>query len=215
MMQHVRHLEREFGVGPHTISVPRIEPAHGSAMASSPPARVSDAEFKRLVAVIRLAVPYTGVIMSTREKARMRSETLSLGVSQISAGSRTDPGGYSDELANEAQFSLGDRRSLGQMIRDVVRLGYLPSFCTACYRCCRTGEDFMDLAKPGLIKHFCLPNAILSFEEYLTDHADMATRAEGRLAIIRHLNEIESPKRRVQTERYLSRIKAGDRDVYF
>jgi len=215
MMQHVRHLEREFGVGPHTISVPRIEPAHGSPVASRPPAPVSDEEFKRIVAVIRLAVPYTGIIMSTRETARMRSESFSLGVSQISAGSRTDPGGYSDEADDEAQFSLGDRRSLCQVIRDVVRLGYLPSFCTACYRLGRTGGDFMDLAKPGLIKSYCLPNAILTFEEYLSDHADMATRAEGRLALVRHLNEVETSRRRSQTERRLTRVKAGERDICF
>ena len=169
MQQHIRHLEEKFGVGPHTISVPRIEPAVGSATASRPPHAVSDADFKKIVAILRLAVPYTGIIMSTRENADTRRATFALGVSQISAGSRCNPGGYAEagDGHDAEQFQLGDHRSLDEVVRDVASLGYTPSFCTACYRLGRTGADFMDLAKPGLIKEHCSPNALSSCMEYL------------------------------------------------
>ena len=135
LMQHIRHLEAKFGVGPHTISVPRLEPATGSDVASQPPQPVSDIDFRKIVAILRLAVPYTGIIMSTRESAHIRRETFALGVSQISAGSRTNPGGYAeDERYDASQFCLGDHRTLDEVIRDVAALGYIPSFCTACYR---------------------------------------------------------------------------------
>ena len=136
MMQQIRHLEEKFGVGPHTISFPRMEPAVGSDIASQPPHPVSDADFMKMIAIMRLAVPYTGMIMSTRETAEVRRATLELGISQISAGSRTDPGGYKDGEGdpNGSQFQLGDHRSVEEVVSDVVSLGYLPSFCTACYR---------------------------------------------------------------------------------
>ena len=141
MMQHIRHLEERFGVGPHTISFPRIEPAVGSEIASHPPYAVSDTDFMKMIAIMRLAVPYTGMIMSTRENAEVRRETFALGISQISAGSRTDPGGYKDGEGdpNGSQFQLGDHRSVEEVVTDVVSLGYTPSFCTACYRTGRTG----------------------------------------------------------------------------
>jgi 2-iminoacetate synthase len=171
LMQHIRHLEKEFGVGPHTVSVPRLEPAAGSDTANHPPKPVSDVDFRKIVAILRLAVPYTGIIMSTRETASLRRETFALGVSQISAGSRTNPGGYGDgEQEDRSQFSLGDHRDLDEVVRDVAELGYIPSFCTGCYRLGRTGADFMDLAKPGDIKHHCDPNALSTFEEYLLDY---------------------------------------------
>jgi len=133
LLQHIRHLETRFGVGPHTISVPRLEPAVGSALAAQPPHAVSDVDFRKVVAVLRLAVPYTGIIMSTRETPNIRRETFALGVSQISAGSRTNPGGYStQEEPGASQFQLGDHRPLDEVIRDVAQLGYIPSFCTAC-----------------------------------------------------------------------------------
>ncbi len=181
LMQHIRHLEAAFGVGPHTISVPRLEPATGSDMATHPPKPVSDIDFRKIVAILRLAVPYTGIIMSTRETPNMRRETFALGVSQISAGSRTNPGGYGrpNELRAE-QFSLGDHRELDEVIRDVAELGYIPSFCTGCYRLGRTGKDFMDLAKPGLIKEHCDPNALATFQEYLEDYGSEETRQGGR-----------------------------------
>jgi len=174
MMQHIAHLEKHFGVGPHTISVPRLEPATGSEIAEHPPQAVSDVDFRKLVAILRLAVPYTGIIMSTRETPNLRRETFALGVSQISAGSRTNPGGYAEnEQYDTSQFSLGDHRPLDEVIRDVASLGYIPSFCTACYRLGRTGEDFMDLAKPGEIKTHCDPNALSTFLEYLIEYASM------------------------------------------
>jgi 2-iminoacetate synthase len=215
LMQHIRHLEKTNGVGPHTISVPRLEPADGSDVATNPPFPVSDHDFQRIVAILRLAVPYTGIIMSTREAPKMRADTFALGVSQISAGSRTNPGGYVEGEPATAQFQLGDHRSLDEVIADVLRLGYVPSFCTGCYRLGRTGEDFMDLAKPGLIRNFCLPNAILTFKEYLEDYASPETRAAGLAALQRHLREIPTDERRDETVARLSQIEQGRRDLYF
>jgi 2-iminoacetate synthase len=215
MIQHIRHLEKTYGVGPHTISVPRLEPADGSEIASAPPYPVSNEDFKKIVAILRLAVPYTGIIMSTRETAKMRTETFALGVSQISAGSRTNPGGYSEGERSGAQFQLGDHRNLDEVILDIVRMGYIPSFCTGCYRLGRTGEDFMDLAKPGLIKQFCLPNAILTFKEYLEDYATPETRVEGLTLIGKNLQDIPSANRRDETKERLIQIEQGERDFYF
>ncbi|GAB4346395.1 MAG: [FeFe] hydrogenase H-cluster radical SAM maturase HydG [Candidatus Abyssubacteria bacterium] len=215
LLQHIRHLERNYGVGPHTISVPRLEPAEGSVVASHPPYPVTDEDFKRIVAILRLAVPYTGMIMSTRETPEMRTETFALGISQISAASRTNPGGYVEGEPSTAQFQLGDHRSVDEVISDLVRMDYIPSFCTACYRVGRTGEDFMGLAKPGLIKRFCLPNAILTFKEYLEDYASPATREAGLLAIKRNLEDIPSDERRTEAKRRLLRIEQGERDLYF
>lgn len=215
MIQHIRHLEKTYGVGPHTISVPRLEPADGSEIAANPPYPVADEEFKKIVAILRLAVPYTGIIMSTRETAKMRTETFALGVSQISAGSRTNPGGYSEGDRSGAQFQLGDHRSLDKVIFDIVRMGYLPSFCTGCYRLSRTGKDFMNLAKPGLIKQFCLPNAILTFQEYLEDYATPETRVAGLALIEGSIAEIPSDKRRDETKNRLRKIGQGERDLYF
>ena len=213
MLQHIRELERVFGVGPHTISMPRLEPAIGSDMASNPPQPVSDIDFRKIVAILRLAVPYTGMIMSTRETANLRRETFALGVSQISAGSRTNPGGYAeDEQFDTAQFQLGDHRTLDEVIRDVAALGYIPSFCTACYRLGRTGMDFMDLAKPGDIKHHCDPTALSTFLEYLEDYGSKRTRAVGEPLIARKTAEMD-PVRRAHTEKMLAKVRAGERDV--
>jgi 2-iminoacetate synthase len=214
MMQHVEHLETAFGVGPHTISVPRLEPADGSAMAAAPPHPVSDLDFRKLVAILRLAVPYTGIILSTRESAAVRRETFALGISQISAGSRTNPGGY-DARADDpesAQFSLGDHRSLDEVIRDVAALGFVPSFCTACYRLGRTGADFMDLARPGDIKEHCAPNALSTFQEYLEDYASAVTRSEGAECVNRSLAGME-PDLRATASRMIGRVEDGERDV--
>jgi 2-iminoacetate synthase len=153
--------------------------------------------------------------MSTRETAKMRAETFALGVSQISAGSRTNPGGYTEGEKPDGQFQLGDHRNLDEVISDVVRMGYLPSFCTACYRKGRTGEDFMDLAKPGTIKHFCLPNALLTFKEYLVDYARPETRKAGLELIEKNLEDIPSPNRQDETKNRLSLIEGGKRDLYF
>lgn len=214
LMQHIAHLEKEFGVGCHTISVPRIEPASGSDMASAPPQVVSDEDFKKIVAILRLAVPYTGMIMSTRENPDMRRATLELGVSQISAGSRTNPGGYAeDEQFDASQFQLGDHRSLAEVIADISGLGYIPSFCTGCYRLGRTGQDFMDMAKPGLIKEKCGPNALSTFQEYLRDYAPKELARAGRRAIEHELSEMSDRTRRV-AERMLDKVQSGQRDVF-
>jgi 2-iminoacetate synthase len=213
LMQHIRELERAFGVGPHTISMPRLEPAIGSDIAHEPPHPVDDVDFRKLVAILRLAVPYTGMIMSTRETPNLRRETFALGVSQISAGSRTNPGGYvEDEHFDEAQFQLGDHRSLDEVIRDVAELGYIPSFCTACYRLGRTGMDFMDLAKPGDIKHHCDPNALSTFLEYLEDYGSGDTREVGEALIAEKMATMD-PVRRAHTEAMLDKVRAGRRDV--
>ena len=214
LMQHIRHLEGKFGVGPHTISVPRLEPADGSQMASHPPRPVSDVDFRKIVAILRLGVPYTGIIMSTRETANMRRESFALGVSQISAGSRTNPGGYADEQKDdEAQFSLGDHRHLDEVVRDVSDLDYIPSFCTACYRLGRTGADFMDLAKPGEIKAHCDPNALSTFQEYLEDYASPEAKAAGEEAIARQL-EVMEPGTAERSRKMIALVKSGKRDVF-
>jgi 2-iminoacetate synthase len=215
MMQHIAELEEKFGVGPHTISVPRLEPATNSNLASHPPFPVSDIDFRKLVAIIRLAVPYTGIIMSTRETANMRRETFALGVSQISAGSRTNPGGYEEETEDDpsGQFSLGDHRSLDEVIRDVASMGYIPSFCTACYRLGRTGQDFMDLAKPGDIKLHCEPNALSSFKEYLKNYAKPETVKVGNQLISKTISEMSGFARQ-RAEKLVQRVEEGKDDVY-
>jgi 2-iminoacetate synthase len=184
-------------------------------MASHPPRPVSDIDFRKIVAILRLAVPYTGIIMSTRETPNMRRETFALGVSQISAGSRTNPGGYAEgkEIDQQAQFSLGDHRPLDEVIYDVAQLGYIPSFCTGCYRLGRTGQDFMDLAKPGLIKEHCDPNALSTFLEYLIDYASPKTKEAGLLLIDQALSQMEeTPKKRSRA--MLEQVRAGRRDVF-
>ncbi|MDO8837207.1 MAG: [FeFe] hydrogenase H-cluster radical SAM maturase HydG [Vicinamibacterales bacterium] len=214
LMQHIRHLEAKFGVGPHTISVPRLEPATGSDVAAQPPMPVADTDFRKIVAILRLAVPYTGIIMSTRESEHIRRETFALGVSQISAGSRTNPGGYAeDEQYDASQFCLGDHRTLDEVIRDVAALGYIPSFCTACYRLGRTGADFMDLAKPGDIKEHCDPNALATFAEYLEDYGTAESKAEGKAAIAQIL-ETMTPATRERSLKMVDLVRAGKRDVY-
>jgi len=213
MLQHIRHLEETFGVGCHTISLPRIEPATGSDLSLHPPHAVSDADFRKIIAVLRLTVPYTGMILSTRENAAMRREAFSLGISQISAGSRTNPGGYSSGDSGE-QFSLGDHRNLEEVINDIVGHGYIPSFCTGCYRLGRTGADFMDLAKPGLIKLYCLPNAMTTFKEYLVHYASAETRAAGEVLIERMMADIPDAEVRRTTAVNLERIANGSQDLY-
>jgi 2-iminoacetate synthase len=205
MMQHIRHLEQEFGVGPHTISMPRIEPAIGSPVAEHPPYQVSDRDFLKIV----------GIIMSTREQTELRRQTFQLGVSQISAGSRVDPGGYAEGSAtyNRAQFQVGDSRTTDEVIRDIVEMGFIPSFCTACYRLGRTGSDFMDMAKPGEIKYHCTPNALSSFAEYLNDYASEETRAVGRAMIEKMMNEMEEGQVQIAAP-MIRDVDLGRRDVF-
>ncbi len=223
MLEHARHLEETFGWGPHTVSVPRIEYALGAPWAEVVPNPVSDDDFRKIVAILRIARPSVGIILSTRERTEFRKELLAYGVSQISAGSRTDPGGYEDDARDKlsdhkksmstAQFAIGDHRGLEETISDLIDDGYVPSFCTGCYRKGRTGADFMDLAKPGLIKEFCLPNGLVSFAEYLYDYASPATREKG-LALIRQMKEDATVKGKAYLERALAETEAGARDLY-
>jgi len=217
LLLHAMHLDAVYGVGPHTISIPRLEPALNAPAAIKPPHPVSDDEFKKLVAVIRLAVPYTGMILSTREPVELRSEVFDLGISQISAGSRTNPGGYKQGDSNAfraAQFNLGDTRTPDEVIYDIATHGHIPSFCTACYRLGRVGHDFMDLAKPGLIQKFCRTNAILTFKEYLVDYASEKTKAAGEELIRRLVEETGNKNTRRLIESRLKKIEDGQHDLY-
>ncbi|MDD2283596.1 MAG: [FeFe] hydrogenase H-cluster radical SAM maturase HydG, partial [Eubacteriales bacterium] len=194
LLQHALHMEERFGVGPHTISVPRLRPAQGMDI-SKFPHLVKDEEFAKIIAILRLAVPYTGLILSTREKAEFRDRLLDHGISQISAGSCTGVGAYKEEADSEkspsVQFDVDDHRSVDDVIYSVCASGYLPSYCTACYRQGRTGDRFMALAKAGEIHNTCQPNAILTFKEYLLDYASPKTRRLGEEVIKKHLPQIE------------------------
>ncbi|MGC8902304.1 MAG: [FeFe] hydrogenase H-cluster radical SAM maturase HydG [Fervidobacterium sp.] len=216
LIYHTIHLEERFGVGPHTISFPRIEPAVGSEISYNPPHKVSDENFKKLVAIIRLAVPYTGMILTAREPAELRKEVLKMGVSQIDGGSSIGIGSYSSqddpEKVRKSQFILGDNRTLEEVIHDLLKEGYIPSFCTACYRMGRTGEHFMEFAIPGFVKRFCTPNALFTLREYLNDYASEETKKLGE-EVIRM--ELERVNNRELVEKYLKRIDSGERDVRF
>ena len=214
LLDHIAFLEKTFGVGPHTISLPRLEPALNSELSYHPPYAVNDQDFKKIIAVLRLAVPYTGMILSTRENASMRRDAFDLGISQISAGSKTNPGGYSEGEDTAAQFSLGDHRPLQEVISDMVDAGHIPSFCTGCYRLGRVGADFMDLAKPGLIKAHCLPNAMFTFAEYMYDFADEKLQRKGMALIEKMLGGMPEGLDR-KTREKLQEIAHGKRDIYF
>lgn len=220
LLYHAMDLEKNFGVGPHTISFPRLEPAEGAPLSWNPPYPVSDEDIKMIVAILRLAVPYTGLILTTREAPDLRRFLFQIGTSQISAGSRTYPGAYSGKYADanvpdKQQFTIGDTRTLDEVIYDIVtNLKYIPSFCTACYRLGRTGEHFMELAKPGWIKNFCTPNAVLTFKEYLLDFASPATREAGEKLINEMVGEFPEP-RKSQIKERLALMEKGKRDLYF
>ncbi|MGB8601112.1 MAG: [FeFe] hydrogenase H-cluster radical SAM maturase HydG [Rhizomicrobium sp.] len=219
LLQHALHLEAEYGVGPHTISVPRIRPAGGINLDSFP-YLVSDEEFKKLIAIIRLAVPYTGMIISTRERQEFRDDILRIGISQLSGGSCTGVGGYYDEIKKRdptqpPQFKVNDERSLDEVIQSICEAGFLPSFCTACYRNGRTGDRFMSLAKVGEIQNLCQPNAIMTFKEYLEDFASPKTREIGAKVIANYLKQIPNPKLQRKTAERLELIHAGTRDLAF
>jgi 2-iminoacetate synthase len=213
LLFHAMHLEEKFSVGPHTISVPRLEPAEGSNISSHPPYPVSDKELKKIIAILRLAVPYTGIILSTRENAALRNELIYLGVSQISAGSKTVPGSYSSDKKAQGQFSISDNRSLSEVIEGLTSMGFLPSFCTSCYRSGRTGENFMNLAKPGEIKKFCQPNALLTFKEYLLDYNPKLAKKINSF-ITSEVRKIPDPKVRQITSNYVKSLVHGERDLY-
>ena len=215
LMMHAEHLEAKFGVGPHTISVPRICPADDISTEDFPDA-ISDEMFERIVAVIRIAVPYTGMIISTRESEAVRRRVLELGVSQISGGSRTSVGGYADSKPEHTeQFDVSDHRSLDEVVGWLLDLGHIPSFCTACYREGRTGDRFMSLLKAGQIANCCGPNALMTLQEYLEDYASPETRAKGQQEIAKALEHIPNPKIKAIATKRLEEIKQGKRDFRF
>ena len=217
ILMHAEHLEARFGVGPHTISVPRIRPADDINPEDFPNA-VTDEVFRRIVAVLRLAVPYTGMIVSTRESQRSRELVLDVGVSQLSGGSKTSVGGYAEgieDAEDSAQFDISDNRTLDEIVGWLLELDYIPSFCTACYREGRTGDRFMSLAKRGLIGNCCAPNALMTLAEYLEDYASPKVKLLGKQMIARQTPIIPSEKVREITERNLQAIINGKRDFRF
>ncbi|MRT91346.1 [FeFe] hydrogenase H-cluster radical SAM maturase HydG [Ancylomarina sp. 16SWW S1-10-2] len=220
LLRHVNHFEACYNVGPHTISFPRVKAASDSNV--DPKFEVSDEDFIRLVAILRLAVPYTGLILTARETKELREEVIKLGVSQIDAGTNIQLGGYSDDNREEQeldheQFEIGDTRSLGEVIDELLDKQYLPSFCTACYRKGRTGEHFMEFSVPGFIKRFCTQNAILTLAEYLEDYGTPEQKEKGYKLIdvkIEELTQKDSLKVGPLLER-LEKVKQGERDLYF
>ncbi len=217
LLMHAEHLEASFGVGPHTISVPRICPADDIDVNDFSNA-VPDEIWHKLIAIIRIAVPYTGMIVSTRESEKNRKQALELGISQISGASSTSVGGYVEpekEEENTAQFDRSDTRTLDEVVNWLLELGYIPSFCTACYREGRTGDRFMSLAKTGAIQNCCQPNALMTLEEYLCDYASDKTAENGRKVIEAELEKIPNDNVKRIAKENIEKIKHGDRDFRF
>lgn len=215
ILKHAEHLEKVFGVGPHTVSVPRIKKAYG--INEEYPHSVSDDEFEKLVAIIRLALPYTGIILSTREEADFREKLINAGVSQLSAASNTDVGGYVEQYENKrvaGQFEVADHRSLMDVIQSIMKHGFIPSFCTGCYRQGRTGDRFMALAKSGKIHLTCLPNAIITLKEYLLDYCDEETIKIGNQVIEKELANIPEDCMRTFVRKSLYEVEHGRRDIF-
>ena len=216
IIMHAEHLEAKFGVGPHTISVPRVCPADD--IDPEELNAIPDEIFEKIVSVIRIAVPYTGMIVSTRESKATREKVLDLGISQISGGSRTSVGGYVEEEPeeeNSAQFDVSDRRSLDEVVNWLLGLGYIPSFCTACYREGRTGDRFMKLLKSGQIVNCCQPNALMTLKEYLEDYASADTKEKGEKVIQEQLEIITNPVVKEKAKEYIENIHEGKRDFRF
>ena len=217
ILMHAEHLEAVYGVGPHTISVPRIKKADGIDPNTFDNG-IDDDIFAKIVACIRISVPYTGMIVSTRETEECRKRLLSLGVSQISGGSKTSVGGYFNPMPedeNSAQFDVSDRRPLDDVIRWLIEMGYLPSFCTACYSSGRTGDKFMDLCKEQQIHNFCQPNALMTLKEYLVDYASEATQKVGFKLIAEQAELLENPAIKATVLDNLQKIEQGERDFKF
>jgi 2-iminoacetate synthase len=221
LVRHTNHLEACYHVGPHTISFPRIQNA--SKLDLGEDYTVSDQEFARLVAILRLAVPYTGMILTARENPALRHEVIQFGVSQIDGGTKLELGSYSGSVneeqdLNKEQFQINDNRSLNEIIEELFENDYLPSFCTACYRRGRTGEHFMEFSVPGFIKRFCSPNAMLTLAEYLEDYAPADTKKRGWEVIEKNLEDLEKnvdPKNMNELRIRLLRVQSGERDLYF
>ncbi|MCX6307270.1 MAG: [FeFe] hydrogenase H-cluster radical SAM maturase HydG, partial [Bacteroidia bacterium] len=212
------HLEACYNVGPHTISFPRVKDASMLELGSK--YFVNDEDFKKLVAILRLAVPYTGMILTAREPATLRNEMIQYGVSQIDGGTRIELGGYSEkkvaeEHLNRGQFRINDGRTLNEIIDELLDQDMIPSFCTACYRLGRTGEHFMEFSVPGFIKRYCTPNAILTLGEYLLDYAPENTAEKGWKVILSNLENMEETSMKTALFNQLDLLKAGKRDLYF
>lgn len=212
MIMYANELERVTGVGPHTISVPRLREASNVTLKEYP-YLVNDYEFKKIVAVLRLAVPYTGMILSTREESKFRDSVIELGISQVSAGSCTGVGGYSESSENTAQFEVGDHRSPMEMLESLMKSGYIPSYCTACYRSGRTGDRFMEIAKSGKINVMCEANAMMTLKEFLLDYADEKLRKIGDATILKELEKVKDEKFKEKIKGYLKDIENGARDI--
>lgn len=218
LVRHTNHLEACYNVGPHTISFPRIKDA--SSVNTPAEYMVSDDDFVKLVAILRLAVPYTGMILTARESIAVRRQVIQFGVSQIDGGTKLELGSYSqtkneEQNLNREQFMINDNRSLSEIIEELVENDYLPSFCTACYRLGRTGEHFMEFSVPGFIKRFCSPNAMLTLTEYLIDYATPEVQEKGWKLIERSLVDLESQANVAEIRNRIERIKQGERDLYF
>lgn len=218
LVRHVNHLEAVYNIGPHTISFPRVQ--YAAEMKLDPTYLVSDEDFTKLVAILRLAVPYTGMILTARESAEIRNEVLKYGVSQIDGGTNIELGGYSEENKhlqnlNREQFQINDNRSLNEVIDELIENELLPSFCTACYRMGRTGEHFMEFAVPGFVKRLCSPNAILTFAEYLEDYAPESTKIAGYKLIYKKIDELNGHMNVNSLLDKLELIKQGQRDLYY
>lgn len=219
LVRHTNHLEACYNVGPHTISFPRIKDA--SAMNVSPEYMVNDEDFVKLIAILRLAVPYTGLILTAREPSVIRKAALEFGVSQLDGGTKLEIGSYAEEEHPESQdlkreqFKINDDRSLAEVVDDLLENKYIPSFCTACYRRGRTGEHFMEFSVPGFIKRFCTPNAVLTLAEYIVDYASPATAEKGWRLIDETIADLEGDKFKDELVSRLEKIKQGERDLYF
>lgn len=219
LVRHTNHLEACFNVGPHTISFPRIKSASGLDISDK--YFVSDEDFVKLVAILRLAVPYTGMILTAREPEVIRTQVIPFGVSQIDGGTKLEIGAYAEkdkdpkQNLDREQFKVGDDRTLGEIIEGLLDQGYIPSFCTACYRLGRTGEHFMEFSVPGFIKRYCTPNAILTLTEYLEDYASPTIREKGYAVIEKNLIDIKGMQDTDEIRRRIERIKKGERDLYF
>ncbi|MEI7982958.1 MAG: [FeFe] hydrogenase H-cluster radical SAM maturase HydG, partial [Bacteroidota bacterium] len=219
LVRHTNHFEAVYNVGPHTISFPRIQ--YASQLNIEKSHLVSDTDFTRLVAILRLAVPYTGLILTAREPASVRNEILQFGVSQIDGGTNIEMGGYTKRKNNEnqdidlEQFQINDNRSLNEIMEELIGHGYIPSFCTACYRLGRTGEHFMEFSVPGFIKRYCQPNALMTMVEYLEDYAPPKTKEMGYRLLHEKLDEIVNDGFKEKLVEKLEQIKQGKRDLYF
>jgi 2-iminoacetate synthase len=219
LVRHTNHFEAVYNVGPHTISFPRIQ--YASSLNIDKNHLVSDYDFTRLVAILRLAVPYTGLILTARESSEIRDEILQFGVSQIDGGTNIEMGGYSKRQPGDSQdidfeqFQINDNRSLNEIMEELIEKRYIPSFCTACYRSGRTGEHFMEFSVPGFIKRFCQPNALMTMAEYLEDYAPPGTKEKGYNLLKEKLSEMDDVKLKQKLTEKLQLIREGKRDLYF